>query len=98
MFEASLTYFRKDTFVAWDKAWNRSRGYGCVVFNDMESAQRAVKAMDGADVAGRTISVNMDFKQLPSGTVYLLPVLFAHCVPVAHTSLSHAYAATASGV
>lgn len=62
-----ISWSRKNTAVAWDKPGNQSRGYGWVVFDDMDSAKQAIKAMNGTVVAGRSISVSIDRRHVPSG-------------------------------
>jgi RNA recognition motif-containing protein len=44
--------------VIQDRDTGRSRGFGFVTFSDSEGAQRAISAMDGKELDGRTIKVN----------------------------------------
>jgi RNA recognition motif-containing protein len=37
----------------------RSRGFGFVEFNDEASAQKAIEAMDGKELEGRALTVNI---------------------------------------
>jgi RNA recognition motif-containing protein len=41
-----------------DKASGRSKGFGFVEFETEEAAQAAIKAMNGKEIEGRTITVN----------------------------------------
>jgi RNA recognition motif-containing protein len=42
-----------------DKFTGRSKGFGFVVMGDAEQAQKAIKGMDGKDVDGRPLKVNV---------------------------------------
>lgn len=44
--------------VITDRESGRSRGFGFVEYNDEASAQAALNAMNGAEVQGRTITVD----------------------------------------
>lgn len=44
--------------VIQDRETGRSRGFGFVTFSDVEGAQKAISAMDGKELDGRTIKVN----------------------------------------
>jgi heterogeneous nuclear ribonucleoprotein A1/A3 len=44
--------------VIHDRETGRSRGFGFVTFANAEDGERAIKAMDGADLGGRHINVN----------------------------------------
>ena len=44
--------------VVTDRESGRSRGFGFVEYNDEATAQTALEAMNGAEVEGRTISVD----------------------------------------
>lgn len=45
--------------VITDRDTNRSRGFGFVEFANEDDAQKAVDAMDGSEVDGRTINVSI---------------------------------------
>jgi cold-inducible RNA-binding protein len=42
-----------------DRASGRSRGFGFVTMGSEEEAQKAIEALNGADLGGRTIAVNI---------------------------------------
>ena len=42
-----------------DRETGRSRGFGFVTFGDAEAATAAIAAMDGSELDGRTIRVNL---------------------------------------
>jgi RNA recognition motif-containing protein len=42
-----------------DRETGRSRGFGFVTFSDADGAAAAIAAMDGSDLDGRTIRVNL---------------------------------------
>ncbi|MBM3442229.1 MAG: RNA-binding protein [Bacteroidetes bacterium] len=44
--------------VIMDKFTNKSRGFGFVEMSDNESAQKAIRELDGATVEGRAIKVS----------------------------------------
>jgi RNA recognition motif-containing protein len=44
--------------VIQDRDTGRSRGFGFVTFADADGAQKAIAAMDGKELDGRTIKVN----------------------------------------
>lgn len=44
--------------VVQDRETGRSRGFGFVTFGDKESAEKAVSAMNQAEIGGRTVNVN----------------------------------------
>ncbi len=48
----------EESKVITDRDTGRSRGFGFVTFTAEESAQNAIKEMDGTDLDGRTIKVN----------------------------------------
>jgi RNA recognition motif-containing protein len=47
-----------DAKVLTDRDTGRSRGFGFVTFSDAQAADQAIRAMDGANLDGRTIRVN----------------------------------------
>lgn len=57
MFEGMGTIERADVVYGRD---GRSRGYGTVKFATQEEAQAAIEAVNGKDVDGREIKVNID--------------------------------------
>ncbi|KQJ85658.1 glycine-rich RNA-binding protein blt801 [Brachypodium distachyon] len=48
-----------DAKVIPDRETGRSRGFGFVTFTTEQAMQNAINAMNGKDIDGRTISVNM---------------------------------------
>ena len=48
-----------DAKVITDRDTGRSRGFGFVTFADADMAQAAIQAMDGTDLDGRSIRVNV---------------------------------------
>ena len=44
--------------VIMDRMTGRSKGFGCVEFNDDAAADKAVDMMNGADFGGRKLTVN----------------------------------------
>jgi RNA recognition motif-containing protein len=48
-----------DATVILDRATGRSRGFGFVTFQNPPEAAEAVKAMNGAELDGRTLKVNL---------------------------------------
>ncbi len=49
----------KDAHVALDRETQRSRGFGFVEFGTDEEAQAAIDAMDGKELDGREVTVNV---------------------------------------
>ncbi len=47
-----------DAKVIQDRDTGRSRGFGFVTYSDNEGAQKAISAMNGKELDGRTIKVN----------------------------------------
>lgn len=48
-----------------DRATGRSKGYGFVEMADDEAAQRAINELNGSEVMGRTIVVNVAQERAP---------------------------------
>lgn len=48
-----------DSKVIADRETGRSRGFGFVTFADASAAQRAVQEMNGAELDGRTLNVDI---------------------------------------
>lgn len=44
--------------VITDRETGRSRGFGFVEFNESNSAEEAMRALDGSDMGGRSLRVN----------------------------------------
>lgn len=45
--------------IIYDRDTGRSRGFGFVEMSDDKAAQSAIDALNGSEMAGRTITVNM---------------------------------------
>ncbi len=50
-----------------DRETGRSKGFGFVEMPDDESAQQAIEALNGSEVAGRNIAVSQAEERKPSG-------------------------------
>jgi len=48
-----------ETNLMMDRMTNRPRGFGFVTMSSADEAQRAVEAMNGKDMDGRTLTVNI---------------------------------------
>ncbi|PJB48864.1 MAG: RNA-binding protein [Deltaproteobacteria bacterium CG_4_9_14_3_um_filter_63_12] len=48
-----------DAVVISDRDTGRSRGFGFVTYADSNDAQKAISAMDGTELDGRTVNVNL---------------------------------------
>ena len=55
----------KTVHLVMDKATGRSRGFGFVEFENKESADSAIKAMNGKEFDGRSLVVNLAKPQAP---------------------------------
>jgi len=49
----------QEAVIVTDRDTGSSRGFGFVTMADRKDAQRAIKALDGSDLEGRTIAVNV---------------------------------------
>lgn len=57
----------KDAAVITDPQTGRSRGFGFVTYNEEADATRAIEQMDGAELDGRRIAVNVAQERQRSG-------------------------------
>lgn len=48
-----------DAFIVKDRDTGRSRGFGFVTFDNRKDAAKAIEALDGEDLDGRNIAVNI---------------------------------------
>lgn len=53
----------RDVVVVMDRETQRSRGFGFVEFESAEDARRAVSAMNGEELGGRALKVNVAEKK-----------------------------------
>ena len=53
--------------VITDRDTGRSRGFGFVTFDDEDDAQVAIEKMNGTDLDGRTLNVNVAKERRPRG-------------------------------
>ena len=57
-----------DLRIITDRETGRSRGFGFITFGDNESAMNSISEMEGSELDGRTIRVNLaEDKQRPQG-------------------------------
>lgn len=54
--------------VIQDRDTGRSRGFGFVTFDEVEGAQRAIEKLDGKELDGRTVKVNLAENKGPRKT------------------------------
>jgi len=57
----------EDVKVISDRETGRSRGFGFVTFTDEASAKQAIEEMNGAELDGRTLVVNVAQERAPRG-------------------------------
>ena len=48
-----------ETNLMMDRATGRSRGFGFITMRSVEEAQKAIEAMNGKELAGRALTVNI---------------------------------------
>ena len=57
-----------ETTLVLDRETGRSRGFGFVAMGNPEDARKALEAMNGADLDGRTLRVNEAEERKPRGS------------------------------
>ncbi len=57
----------EDSKVITDRNTGRSRGFGFVTFSTEEEAQGAIETMNGTELDGRTLNVNVARERRPGG-------------------------------
>ncbi len=57
----------EDAKVIEDRETGRSRGFGFVTFTEVSAAQTAIDEMNGAELDGRTLTVNEAQERAPRG-------------------------------
>ena len=57
----------KEAVIVLDRETGRSRGFGFVTFANDDSAERAIEEMNGSQLDGRSINVNIANERKPMG-------------------------------
>ncbi len=57
----------EDAKVMTDRETGRSRGFGFVTFSDAANAEKAIRSMDGSQLDGRPLTVNLAKARTPGG-------------------------------